>query len=348
MADWLAETQERIRRAGVQRQVLRVRGGGSKDFYGNASRGEVLDTRSWQGIVDYQPRELVLTARAGTPLAEIEHLLGEQRQMLPFEPPHFGAGATLGGCIAAGLSGPRRPHAGAVRDAVLGVRLLDGRARVLRFGGQVIKNVAGYDVSRLMAGSMGTLGVLTEISLRLQPRPGHECTRVLEMDAAQAILTMNRLAGRPLPLSATAWRAGCLYLRLSGAASALAEAVRHIGGTPLEDGDPFWHALREQTLSDFAARPLWRLSVPPTAELAPLPGGLLIEWGGALRWHAGFAVEAAVARAAAVAVGGHATLFRSAGTVTEAFTPPAPAVEALYRRIRRAFDPHGVFDTGRM
>lgn len=348
MAGWLQDAQERIRQAALDRRVLRVRGSGSKDFYGNAGNGDALDTRPWQGVVEYQPRELTITARAGTPLAEIEQLLGEHRQMLPFEPPHFGGGATLGGCVAAGLAGPRRPHAGAVRDAVLGIELLDGRAQLLRFGGKVIKNVAGYDVSRLLVGSMGTLGVLTEVSLKLLPRPECECTQVLEMEQGQAIYTMNRMAAQPLPLSATAWRDGALFVRLSGAASALEVAVQQVGGEQLADDAQFWLALREQTLAEFAARPLWRLSVPPTTPVLLLPGTPLVEWGGGVRWYAGLDVDAAQIRDVARQVGGHATLFRAEGVLEQAFAPLPEPLAQLHQRIRHALDPHGVFDTGRL
>ena len=194
-----------IRHAVEQRQPLRIRGSGSKDFYGGALLGEVVDTTPYSGVVAYEPQELVLTARAGTSLAEIEKLLADNGQMLPFEPPHFGAQATLGGCVAAGLSGPRRAYQGAVRDFVLGVRMLDGHSDDLKFGGQVMKNVAGYDVSRLMTGSLGTLGLLLEISLKVLPRPAEEMTLVFEMDEPQAIEQINRWSGKPLPLSASCY-----------------------------------------------------------------------------------------------------------------------------------------------
>ena len=215
---------ERIRAAHENQSPLIIQGGGSKTFYGGADEGEVLSSRALTGVVDSQPKELVLTARAGTPLAEIEALLAEQNQMLAFEPPHFGGPATLGGCIAAGLSGPRRPYAGAARDFVLGVRMIDGTGQPLRFGGQVIKNVAGYDVSRLMVGALGTLGLITEASLKVLPTPAAETSLQFELDEAAAILTLNQLAGQPLPLSATSWHARLLTVRLSGAASAVQAA----------------------------------------------------------------------------------------------------------------------------
>src|SRR5207237_1808342 len=216
----LQAVSDRIRDAADRRRALRLRGGGSKDFYGNAARGELLDTRAYAGIADYEPSELVITARCGTPLAEVEKALAERGQCLPFEPPHFGA-ATFGGCVAAGLSGPRRASSGALRDFVLGVKLVDGRGRILQFGGQVMKNVAGYDVSRLVAGSLGTLGLIAEASLKVLPRPQVECTLRLEMDEGRALDSMNRWAGEPLPVSATLWHAGVLDIRLSGSEPAV-------------------------------------------------------------------------------------------------------------------------------
>jgi len=260
----LTEFLDRIRSAHAANTPLVIQGGGSKTFYGNADEGEVLSTRALTGVVDYQPKELVLTARAGTPLAEIEALLAEQNQMLAFEPPHFGDAATLGGSIAAGLSGPRRPYAGAARDFVLGVRLIDGTGQPLRFGGQVIKNVAGYDVSRLMVGALGTLGLITEVSLKVLPQPALETTLQFELDEAAAIGRMNQWAGQPLPLSASSWHAGLLTLRLSGAASAVRAAQARLGGEPLQDAGAFWQRLRDQATPFFDKRPLWRLAVKST------------------------------------------------------------------------------------
>ncbi|MGE0875950.1 MAG: glycolate oxidase subunit GlcE, partial [Burkholderiales bacterium] len=272
----------RIRDAAGNGTPLCLRGGGSKDFYGGEPQGEPLDVRTYAGLVSYEPTELVLTARCGTPLAEIDAVLERERQMLPFEPPHFGAGATLGGCVAAGLSGPRRASAGAVRDFVLGARIIDGRGRDLAFGGQVMKNVAGYDVSRLLAGSLGTLGLILEVSLKVLPRPAQEMTLTLEMPEAKALEQMNRWAGTPLPLSATVWRDGELSVRLSGAESALRAASERIGGERIEGAasERFWLGIREHTHAFFAgAAPLWRLSVPSNAPPIELPGDRLSEWG---------------------------------------------------------------------
>jgi glycolate oxidase FAD binding subunit len=328
---------------------LRIRGGGSKDFYGNALAGEILDTREHAGIVDYEPTELVITARCGTPLAEIEAALAEKNQMLAFEPPRFGDGTTIGGVVASGLSGPRRATAGAVRDYVLGVRMLDGAGRELRFGGQVMKNVAGYDVSRLMAGSLGTLGLILDVSLKVLPRPAAEATLRFQATQEQAIATLNEWGGKPLPLSASAWHDGALLVRLSGARAAVAEAVEKLGGEILaaDEAGAFWAALRDQRASFFAGdEPLWRLALPTTAPPVDLPGATLLEWGGGQRWlRSGAAAEEI--RAAAAAARGHATLFRGGDKTAGAFHPLPPALAALNGRVRRALDPQGIFDTGR-
>lgn len=344
----LERLSERIRDAAARRAPLRLRGGGSKDFYGGEPRGEVLDAREHAGIVEYEPTELVITARGGTPLAELERALAGRGQMLAFEPPHFGAAATLGGCVAAGLSGPRRAQAGSVRDFVLGARLLDGRGEALAFGGKVMKNVAGYDVSRLLAGSLGTLGLILEVSLKVLPRPPAEATLRLELPQDRAIEQLNRWGGQPLPVSASAWRGGELFVRLSGAEAALRAAAQKIGGEPLPEADAFWRAIREQTDPGFAGEaPLWRLSVPSHAAPLELPGEPLIEWGGALRWLRTGA-DGATVRAAAAAAGGHATLFRGGDKSAGVFAPLAPAAARLHRELKAAFDPAGIFNPGRL
>ena len=356
MNDIIERYVEAIRYAAEQHQPLRIRGSGSKDFYGSAISGTVLDTQAYRGIVSYEPQELVLTARTGTTLAEIEKLLAENGQMLPFEPPHFGAGATLGGCIAAGLSGPRRAYQGAARDFVLGVRMLDGRSDLLTFGGQVMKNVAGYDVSRLQVGAMGTLGLLLEISLKVLPRPVAEITLRFDMDQTQALEAMNRWAGQPLPLSAICHHDHALTLRLSGAASAVQAAQLKLGGAVVEQGADFWHELREQHAAFFKTdQPVWRLSLPSTAQSIRIPGEQLIEWGGALRWCKTQA-DAQTVRAAAEAVGGQSTLFRGGDEpvlsqvegATGVFHPLPAALMQIHRKLKQAFDPHGVFNFGRM
>ncbi len=342
----LERLQEQVRAATASRSPLAIRAGGSKDFYGNETRGERLDPRGYAGIVAHEPTELVITARCGTPLAELEAALDAAGQMLPFEPPHFGPAATVGGCVAAGLAGPRRSSAGGVRDYVLGAKLLTGTGEVLSFGGTVMKNVAGYDVARLAAGSLGVLGVITEVSLKVLPKPVAEATLRLELDERAALTKMNEWAGRPLPVSATAWRDGVLHVRLSGARAAVAEAQQTIGGQ-LVDGSALWLSLREQTDAFFAGEaPLWRLALPSTAESIDLPGAQLIEWGGAQRWLRSDAPAGGI-RACAAARGGHATLFRG-GARRDVFTPlPAP-LAAIHGRLKAEFDPAGIFNPGRM
>jgi glycolate oxidase FAD binding subunit len=343
----LALFREVIRDAAARRAPLRLRGGGSKDFFGNEPRGALLDTRSYAGIVDYEPAELVVTARCGTPLAELERLLAEQGQCLAFEPPHFGA-ATFGGCIAAGLSGPRRASAGAVRDFVLGVKLVDGQARELDFGGRVMKNVAGYDVSRLVVGSLGTLGLIAEASVKVLPRPGRELTLALALGEAEAIEAMNRWAGQPLPISASAWHAGALHVRLSGAEPAVRAAASRLGGEALADGGAFWSGVREHSDPFFAGpEPLWRLAVPSATPPIALSGRQLIDWGGAQRWLKSEAPAREI-REAAKALDGHATLFRAADKSPGAFAPLDEVLARLHRALKAEFDPAGVLNPGRL
>jgi glycolate dehydrogenase FAD-binding subunit len=343
----------RIRDAAAARRPLRLRGGGTKDFYGQALGGDVLDTGAHAGIVAYEPSELVVTARCGTPLAEVERALAERGQMLAFEPPRFAPGGTVGGMLAAGLSGPRRQQCGAVRDFVLGVRVLDGRGADLRFGGQVMKNVAGYDVSRVMAGALGTLGLVLEASIKTLPRPVAEATMRLEMPESTAIATMNRWAGKPLPVSATAFAGGQLAVRLSGAAAAVKAACERIGGERLGEADAaaLWTAVRDHAAPFFEARPggtpLWRISVPSATPPLGVPGELMMEWGGGLRWLVTQA-QARTIRDAARAAGGHATLFRYGDKSLGVFQPLEPAVAEIHRRLKREFDPAGILNPGRM
>lgn len=342
---------DRIAAANAGKTALRIRGGGTKDWYGQALHGEVLDTRSHAGILAYDPTELVITARSSTTLAEIDAALAEQNQMLAFEPPHFGAGATIGGVVAAGLSGPRRQAVGAVRDFVLGVVLMDGKGDVLRFGGQVMKNVAGYDVSRLLTGSMGTLGLILEVSLKVLPRPFAEASLRFELNQADAIRRLNEWGSQPLPISASMWHDGTLVVRLSGAQAAINAAPKKMGGDQVPDAEVFWTELREQRNNFFGSsgktsESVWRLSVPSIAPPLDLRGEQLIEWGGAQRWLK-TDEDAARIRAAANQAGGHATLFAGDKGVG-VFHPLAPAVAAIHRNLKTAFDPSGIFNPGRM
>ncbi len=354
MEQTLTQFKDRIAGAAGGGGALRLRGSGSKDWYGQEPRGEALDTRAYSGILAYEPTELVITARCGTPLAEIDAALAECNQMLAFEPPHFGPGATVGGMLACGLSGPRRQSVGAVRDFVLGALLMNGHGEALRFGGQVMKNVAGYDVSRLLAGSLGGLGLILEASLKVLPKPYCEATLRLEMDQATALYSVNQWGGQPLPISASAWVDGLLYLRLSGAQAAVRTARQTLGGESVNDADSLWLSLREQRHVFFAEdwdgagkEALWRFGLPSATPPLELAGEQLIEWGGAQRWLKTGA-DAATLRATAARLGGHVTLFRGGDKSAGVFQPLAPGVAAIHRNLKHAFDPAGIFNPGRM
>ena len=347
--------RQQILAASAAGKPLRLRGGGTKDWYGQQLEGELLDTRAYAGIIDYEPTELVITARCGTPLAEIETALAARNQMLAFEPPHFGAGATVGGVVASALSGPRRASAGALRDFVLGAVLMDGHGERLAFGGQVMKNVAGYDVSRLLAGSLGTLGLILEVSLKVLPLPLREATFRIACAEIAALRMLNEWAGKPLPISASCWHDGVLTVRLSGAEAAVSAALQSLKGEVLapHDAATFWLSVREQTHDFFAgAGSLWRLSLPPHASAMILKGRQLIEWGGAQRWLKldgdADADGARHIRQAVAASGGHATLFRGGDKAVGVFHPLAPAVATIHQRLRQAFDPAGIFNPHRM
>lgn len=348
MQDILEQFSQSVRSAVQTQRPIRIQGSGSKSFYGRKIKGELLDVTPYHGIVSYEPTELVLTARAGTTLAEIESALASKRQMLPFEPPHFGTGATLGGCIASGLSGPRRAYAGSARDFVLGVRIMDGNGADLKFGGQVMKNVAGYDVSRLMTGSMGTLGLLLEVSMKVLPIPAEELTLSFNMNENEALNKMNLWAAQPLSLSASCYHDGILMVRLSGASAAVQSVRQKLGGEEVQDAHAFWHSVREQRHAFFsAANTLWRLSLPSTAASLTLPGRQLIEWGGAQRWLAN-EESPEIIRQAAASLGGHATHFRSTDSITNPFQTLSAPLLAIHQRLKQSFDPHGIFNPGRM
>lgn len=336
-----------IKTAGDSGAGLCIQGGNTKSFYGRQPSGGSLSTLDHSGIVDYEPTELVITARSGTPLAEVESVLAEQRQMLAFEPPYFGAGATIGGVVASGLSGPRRPYVGAVRDFTLGVHMVNGRAEELSFGGKVMKNVAGYDLSRLMVGSMGTLGVLLEISLKVLPVPRAEETLVFELAPGEAITHQNKWAGEPLPISATSFNEGLMHVRISGSEKGVKAARHRLGGENIENGGAHWNNLREHLHRFFAEEgPLWRVSVPPATPVPDIEGDLLMEWGGALRWLITHAAARDV-RAAAEKFGGHAVLFRG-GDREHPFHPLHKPLYKLHANLKKAFDPMGILNPGRM
>jgi glycolate oxidase FAD binding subunit len=353
----LQQLVERVQQARAERRNLCIRGGGSKDFYGDMPRGEPLDMAALCGISSYEPTELVVTVRAGTPLAELEAELAAQGQCLAFEPPRFSAAGTVGGMVAAGLSGPSRAAVGSVRDHVLGATLLNGKAEVLSFGGQVMKNVAGYDVARVLAGSMGVLGAICEVSLKVLPVPAATATLRFEMDQASAIRQLNDWAGRPLPLHASAWWQGLLVVRLSGAAAAVQAAAHSMGGeaVPPELAAGFWDGLRDQSDEYFVnaraalaqGATLWRLSLPQTMPPLGLEGDCLVEWGGGQRWLSS-TLPAATVRDAAAAAGGHATLFMGQDRSAGVFAPLKSPLDRIHRELKRAFDPDGVLNPGRM
>lgn len=373
--DFESRVRECVVRAMAIRQPLRLIGGGTKDFYGNALRGEPLelstltsaDESALLAAVDHDAAELVVSAPAVLPLGLLEQRLAEAGQMLAFEPPRFasrdGMRGTVGGCVAAGLAGPRRrsagPWQGGVRDFVLGARLVDGRGRVLTPGGRVMKNVAGFDLARALAGSLGFLGIITQVSLKVLPRPAAERTLLLETGEADALRLMVQWAARPLPISATAWREGRLWVRLSGAVAAVESATRMLGGEPVvESAAPSagsssspWHRLRDHDDDWFwQSDALWRCALPPTAPPLGLPGGQWIEWGGTQRWlrteASGLEVRERVA-----ALGGHVTLFRGAASDEReagVFAPLSPPLLALHRRLKAEFDPAGILNPGRL
>jgi glycolate oxidase FAD binding subunit len=339
---------EAVREARSDKTTLAIQGGDTKRFYGRSIDATPLFVREHRGVLHYEPTELVLTARAGTPLAEIEALLKKHRQMLPFEPPHFGDKATFGGTIAAGLSGPRRPYAGAVRDNVLGVTLINGGGERLHFGGEVMKNVAGYDLSRLMAGSLGTLALLLEISVKVLPLPDREVTHARRVDPKRVIALMNAWASRPIPVSAT-WHDGeNLYVRLSGTENAIRAGLKIVDGEPLDRSEVFWRTVREQDDPFFVDdTPLWRLSVPPATSPLNMPGKMAMEWNGAVRWLKTEANPSEI-RHTVERVGGHATLFRGGDRCGDVFHPLSPVLHKVHVNLKRALDPEGIFNPGRM
>jgi glycolate oxidase FAD binding subunit len=355
----LSHCIEQVRVASAGGTPLRLRGGGTKDFYGEPAVGEVMDTTGLRGIRSYEPSELVITVGAGTPLAELEHVLAEKGQCLAFEPPRFGEGGTVGGMVAAGLSGPARASAGSVRDFVLGLSMVNGRGELLTFGGQVMKNVAGYDVSRLMAGALGTLGLIAEVSLKVLPRAPAEATLKFAISQREALQRLNAWGGQPLPLNASRWQqepgGPMLYLRLRGAHAAVQAACQSMGGERQDDAvaQAAWTACRDQQLPWFterAGRDLWRLSVPQTAPELDLPEPPLIEWHGAQRWVAADAGDAERLRRVAAQAGGHVTLFRAGEGATRAqrMHPLVPPLDRIHHDLKRQFDPAGIFNRGRL
>lgn len=357
-SDISQQLQQQVQRACEQATPLHIVGGNSKAFYGRpvpaaTVSAKILDVAGHRGVLSYEPTELVITARAGTPLNEIEKLLDDNGQMLPFEPPAFSDDATIGGTIACNFSGPRRAYAGAARDFLLGCKIINGRGEILSFGGEVMKNVAGYDVSRLMAGALGTLGVLLEVSLKVLPKAEMETTQLFHCSPAEALDKMHAWSQTPLPVSATCFSDSVLRVRLSGAARAVGAAIDSIGGDTVENAERFWHQLKEQRLDFFldAEKPLWRLSLASDTEslaLNPAPdqNDFLYEWGGALRWLKSDAQADMIQRAAAD-VDGHAVLFRH-GKQQGLFQPLTPGLLRIHKKLKQAFDPENILNPGRL
>jgi glycolate oxidase FAD binding subunit len=353
----LLRLADRIVAASSRKTALDIRGGHTKAFYGGTAQGAALDVGELAGVTAYEPTELVVTALAGTPLSELEALLASRGQCLPFEPPRFGTAGTVGGMVAAGLAGPARASVGALRDYVLGVSVLNGAGETLTFGGQVMKNVAGYDVSRLFCGSMGILGVICEVSLKVMPIPPACATLSLEVDEAGALQRLNRWAAMPIPVSASAWYRGRLRVRLAGAAAAVDRVRQSLGGTEVdpEIAREWWRGMRDHRHAFFGLTSadlqrgecLWRLSVPDTVRPLSLPGEQLFEWGGAQRWLRTTAAASQI-RTAVVERGGHATLVRAVDKSAGVFTAPAQPLMTIHKRLKQTFDPAGIFNPGRL
>ncbi len=340
--------QQQINAAVASATPLCIQGGGSKEFYGRKINGERLDTTPYSGVISYEPTELVITVRAGTTITEVSEVLAANNQMLAFEPPGFSNTATAGGMVACGLSGPRRPYVGAVRDFVLGVKCLNGKAEVLNFGGQVMKNVAGYDISRLMTGALGTLGVLLEISLKVLPKPDVEMTYKSESDPVTALHLMNQWAGQSIPMSAASFHDNNIHIRLSGHRKAVKVASQLLQLAEDSDNDAYWISVREQRHEYFSGNSkLWRISVPSTTAPIKLGGEWFIEWGGALRWLK-TPDSTETVRSAVTAVGGHATLFRGGDETDDIFHPLSKGIENLHIALKNAFDPKRIFNRGRL
>lgn len=347
MTDTQQDIASRIQDAYQQKQPLEIIAGNTKSFYGRKIDAVPFSTLQHTGITEYEPSELYISARSGTTLKEIEQTILNNNQILPFEPPYFGSSATLGGCVASGLSGPRRATSGAVRDCILGTEIINGKGEYLRFGGKVMKNVAGYDVSRMMCGALGTLGVLMSITIRLLPKPQSEQTLVFSMSPDDSILHMNKWANTPMPISASFYDEVNLYIRLSGSASSIDKCVKEIGGDLVNSSDIFWMDIKEQTHKFFLTElPLWRICVPPNSPTLNISGDCVMEWNGALRWYVTEQSESEI-RAEVLRVNGHAMLFRGENT-QQKFHPLTDAAMRIQTNLKQAFDPVGILNPGKM
>lgn len=339
---------EQVNEAASHETPLRIMAGNSKAFYGNNTQGEPLNIGGYRGIISYEPTELYITVRAGTPLIEVEQTLAESGQMLAFDPPRENEATTIGGVIACGLSGPRRPYAGAARDFILGITCINGRGQLLRFGGQVMKNVAGYDLSRLLTGSFGTLGVILDITLKVMPMPRNELTCTQNMSLEQARQNLATIAMQPYPVSATAFDGEKLYVRLSGKKDLLDETVRTLKMNVDVDGDAWWRKLRDHQLPLFEmASHCWRLSLPVTAQPQFNDEDFILDWGGAQYWLASKHADAELFQRAAE-LGGNATLFKTIDQQQQRFQPLSETLLRLHQGLKDAFDPQRILNPGRM
>ena len=350
MSDQTATLIEQVKDAAQQQIRLRIAGGNSKAFYGNNIEGELLSVASHEGIVQYDPSELVIRCRAGTRLQTLQETLAEHRQMLAFEPPAYSNKATIGGTLACGFSGPRRPYSGSARDFVLGMQLLNGQGEQLHLGGQVIKNVAGYDASRLMVGALGTLGVILEVSLKVQPMPEQEITLTKEMDFSVAVTQMHQEKFRSIPISAATYARGNAYLRLSDRAATLDAACKRLPDwTLVENGEHFWQLWNEQQIGFFnrSDKPLWRICVPSTTPPSPITDDCFLDWGGALRWIF-TTMESEELHQLAAKQQGHAICVRKHGNTRTSFQPLSGALHRIHKNLKHAFDPHAILNVGKM
>ncbi len=346
----VAEFTDRIKQANDNGEGLSIVGGGSKEFMGHPSSGEEVNLSEYSGILSYEPSELVITARAGTSLTELQSCLSESGQILAFEPPSYNQHSTIGGAVASGISGSRRPYTGSVRDYVLGIRCLNGCGELLSFGGQVIKNVAGYDVSRLMTGAYGTLGVLLDISLKVIPQPEFETAFTIPMELETALQKMHVWVAEAIPISAAAYDQGCLKIRLSGKESTVSAASDKLSFASSDQIElNYWSQLDNHQLDFFTdlEQTLWRLSVPSNTVPLKISGEWLIDWGGAQRWLKS-RQSAKKIRTMVEEHGGHATLIRGGKRDIERFHPLNPQLKQLHQRIKNAFDPNKVLNSGRM
>lgn len=347
MSNDISQTlQAQILDAYEHKSALKIQAGNSKAFYGRQIDAEIIDVSEHQGIISYEPTELVVTARTGTRLSDIEKTLEQQKQMLAFEPPAFSESATLGGTIACNFSGPRRAYTGAARDFVLGCQIINGKAEQLRFGGQVMKNVAGYDASRLMCGALGGLGLILDVSLKVLPRPEAEITLCYSCDINQAQKNIHQWIKQSLPVSASCFYQQQLYVRLSGNQSSVNAALKAMGGERLENDSAFWQSIKIQTHDFFNTdKPLWRLSLASNSAPLELSGDTLYEWSGALRWLK-TDEPATKIREVLDAVNGQATLFKNATSSTDIFHPLSPGLLRVHKKLKHAFDPHNILNPG--